>query len=115
MFTEITKKVFFSFLLFFSLLANISFCSEIGEEYFLPEHHWLYARLDKIFAYEDCLVDEDSFELAGFSILYHQKTGMKVARHPLLPGYLVKVYLHSRQGNDGLQGVVDRCKRDENI
>lgn len=98
----------------FLLLGGINGCSE-EERHFLPESHWMYPRLEAIFASEEVLQSVEAFTEAGFTILYHQRSGMKVARHPLLPGHLVKVYLAESQYGGGKQWALTRCEGAESV
>jgi hypothetical protein len=100
-------------ILLFLFLANTGFCGEVLEEYFLPQDHWLCAKLDEVFVSQHVLDGRACMKAAGFTILYNQPSGMKVARHPLLPGYLIKAYYNSQ--NTGMQWAVDRCEGAKNI
>ncbi len=109
------------FFLTFIFLMNIAEVrgSEVRLEeiaaYVLSEEHWLHSNLDRIFSQGDVLENKTTFEEAGFITLYKQPSGMRVAKHSLLPGYLVKVYLRSSPQNLELQWLVDRCLGAENI
>ena len=95
--------------------GSAGFCNEEIEEYFLRQDHWAHTNLDKIFVSLDVLETPDLFSAAGFTTLYNQPSRMKVARHPLLPGYLVKVYLHLDEKDRGVQWAIDRCRGAKNI
>jgi hypothetical protein len=100
-------------------LTNVELPS--GEEgdrirsYFLPDDHWLKAKLDKIFAQPGVLENKTSFKKAGFITLHRQASGMRVASHPLIPGYLVKVFFNSNSRNQDWKWPIARCKGAENI
>ncbi len=64
------------------------------EEFLLPEDHPCKPYMDILFQNRTILKNLDNFELAGFQILYRQtRSKIKVAKHRLMPGYLVKVIL----------------------
>lgn len=83
--------------------------------YLLSDDHWLYANLDKIFSQGDVLKNSKTFKEAGFITLYKQPSGMMVAKHHALPGYLVKVYFYSSPQCLDLQWLMNRCEGAENI
>jgi len=108
------RNPFLGFLLFILFFANSSYADEEIDCYFLPEQHWLSINLDRIFSSGNILKRTSTFEKAGFKILHHQDTGMKVAKHPLLPGYLVKAYTSSHR-TYGMDWAVNRCIGAERI
>lgn len=64
------------------------------EEFILPEDHPCKPYMDILFQNRTVLKNFENFKLAGFQTLYRQKrTKIKVAKHKLIPGYLVKVVL----------------------
>ncbi|MBS0627604.1 MAG: hypothetical protein JSS09_05275, partial [Verrucomicrobia bacterium] len=63
----------------------------------------------------DVLENKASLKASGFTILYNQPSGMQVAKHPLLPGYLIKAYFNSNNEHKGLQWAIDRCLGAKNI
>lgn len=86
-----------------------------GSKYVLPDNHEIKSALDEIFYNPYVLDSAYTFQKAGFTVLHHQGTGMRVASHPLLPGYLIKTYLSSEERNDGIEWIFDRCKGANNI
>lgn len=63
----------------------------------LPLDHPAKAALDKIFTTHLALIDEVAFANAGFETISSKTmSGVRVAKHPAIPGYLVKVYLYTR-------------------
>lgn len=62
----------------------------------LPKKHTLRPILDEIFRSPRVMTNATSFAKAGFiTIDIRHHNHMRVARHPDLPGYLVKVFLNS--------------------
>lgn len=88
--------------------------------YLLPLDHQLKAPLDEIFNHSRAIENEEAFEKAGFITLFKQQISfIRVARHPALKGYLMKVYLDSelrqRRGLPGWVWLAERCKGAEKI
>jgi len=86
----------------------------------LPLKHPLKLSLDSIFLSERASQNEETFANAGFITLYAQPTSfIRVARHPKLDGFLVKLYLdnETRKKNDipGWQWLVNRCIGADNV
>jgi hypothetical protein len=86
----------------------------------LPLNHPLQSLLDQIFQGSRVIQNEASFANAGFITLYHQPfSGIRVARHASLPGYLVKLYLDSDpyeiKGKACWKRLLQRCIGAENI
>lgn len=64
--------------------------------YLLPEKNTIRKFLDKICNEIRIVSSEEALIQAGFEVIYHQdKLGLVVAKHPNLPGYLLKLYLDS--------------------
>lgn len=65
--------------------------------YLLPENnHGIKNFLDRICSQIRILSSTEALEKAGFKIIFQQaKRGLVVAKHPKLPGYLLKMYLDS--------------------
>lgn len=85
--------------------------------YLLSPQHPLKSTLDEIFTRSRAIENNEAFAEAGFETI---SSFMRVARHPLLPGYLVKVFLDSehRLNGDrrkGWERLVDRCEGASNI
>lgn len=102
---------------FFSSSLTVDSENE-NQRFFLPSDHWLRAALDDIFIkYPAALDNQKAFAKAGFITLYRQHNSMMVAKHPSLPGYLVKVYLIAdhKSKEQTLHRFTDRCKGAENI
>lgn len=88
--------------------------------YLLPLDHPMKAPLDLIFSESRALKNRETFINAGFNILFARPMSyICVAKHPLLPGYLLKVYLdnETRQKEDtpGWKWLANRCKAAEKI
>lgn len=65
--------------------------------YLIPNNHPIKKRLDAIFSQSRVLADWDSLMAAGFSALPPQpNTQIIVAKHPDLPGYVIKTYLDTQ-------------------
>lgn len=63
--------------------------------YFLPEKSPLKKILNKIFLNPQVLKNKTTFHAAGFQTVFFRKqtNNLRIAKHPLLPGYLFKLYL----------------------
>jgi len=88
--------------------------------YCIPLDHPLKASLDTIFSQSRAIENEPAFANAGFVTLFAQPISyLRIARHPLLPGYLLKVCLDNetrqKKGIPAWQWLVNRCKGAENI
>lgn len=87
--------------------------------YLLPVTHPIKSTLDAICSPFRILENENMFHSAGFSTLVVQPTSrIRVARHPFIPGYLVKVYLDDYPPNRGLTGwerLINRCIGADNV
>lgn len=88
--------------------------------YLIPLDHPAKPILDMIFHSGRVVENEQTLIDAGFTIVYSmQSSYVKIARHPLLPGYLLKLYLdnETRMKNDrpGWSWLKDRCKGAERI
>lgn len=61
----------------------------------ISSKHPLVPILNGIFQKQRAILDRESMEAAGFDILtpYVSRSFITVARHPLMPGYLMKAYL----------------------
>lgn len=107
-------------------LEKLTYCAipENLKAHFLPQRHALKPVLDGIFTHPGILKNDETFSAAGFEILLIKKAGhtksahWRLARHPLLPGYLFKVYLDNATEmgkNECLKKLGDRCLGAENI
>lgn len=88
---------------------------EAGEdvsEYSLQEDHPFYGVLENIFISSKILDAKENLIDAGFVIIQVREPMFVIASHPLLPGYLVKVHLHSssRSIEDRRKNLICRCK-----
>lgn len=74
--------------------------------YLLPDSHPIKPILDSLFSASRVTLNSTTLRNAGFTILHSRKRSfIKVVNHPLMPGYLFKLYLddelrlkHGRQG-----------------
>jgi hypothetical protein len=92
--------------------------------YLLPKRHPMKQALDFIFAQNKPLANEEAFMRAGFRVLLSKRSSstrnayFHLGQHPLVPGYLFKVYLDSEEGlkkNEGWNKLANRCRGAENI
>lgn len=86
----------------------------------LPLDHHVMPILDQIFSEPRVLKNEQSLRNAGFSIIAIQaKSSMVVARHPLVPGFVFKIYRDSeptgRKGMPGWECLAIRCKNAKKV
>lgn len=86
----------------------------------LPENHPARPILDDIFSEGRVVRDEQSIRQAGFSIIdIRSRTSMVVARHPLVPGYIFKMYRDSvpngREDMPGWECLILRCQNARKI
>jgi len=67
--------------------------------YLLPNRHHLKVVLNKIFSKHDVLKNSKTFREAGFQTLFFRKqtNNLRIASHPLAPGYLFKLYLEDER------------------
>lgn len=77
--------------------------------YLLPEDSPLQKPLAKIFSNPDVLKTPNTFRRAGFTVISERPSGMFVASHPLLDGYLIKAYIESKKIKENWQWAVYRC------
>lgn len=83
--------------------------------FILKDSHWLKERLDEIFTSRDVITDQPSFEASGFVTVCKRPSRMIVAKHKLLPKYLIKTYLLTEKRPTGWKWMVNRCLGAENI
>lgn len=80
----------------------------------LPKDHPTKAAMDEIFAKAGVMRNEKTVREAGFTIFKSQKKSyIRVLKHPLLKGYLLKVYLDTERnipgGSPGWKRLTMRC------
>jgi hypothetical protein len=118
-------KTLFSFLCCFSPLLNAVETSPPYSKslttdpapYFLPIHHSLRPILDSIFSRGNALQNEKTFYEAGFeTVCVKHSSGIRLAKHPLVKGYLFKIYLDSDVHHRGIRDnwskqdcLIQRC------
>lgn len=88
--------------------------------YVIPDYHPMKNALDQIFCTTRASQDETTFAQAGFNtISVRPRSHVRVAGHPLLPGYLVKVNLDSelrrKAKKESWEWFVLRCEGAEKI
>jgi hypothetical protein len=86
----------------------------------LPPNHPGKPALDALFLSGRATKDEAAFQASGFATLFQKsRSFIRVARHPSLPGYLLKVYLDSEQrqkrNRAGWEWLARRCEGAEKI
>lgn len=97
------------------ILPNtLNFFGDRVKKYLLPTGHYLKPLLDQIFIHPNILSNESTLKSAGFSLLFKQSSGMIIASHPLLKGYLIKLYPYS-VNKTNFKWMLDRCEGAENI
>jgi hypothetical protein len=68
------------------------------EKYLIPDDHPIKKKLDRIFSSSRVLQNMETMEAADFICLPPQhQTQMIVAKHPELPGYVLKLYLDKQK------------------
>jgi hypothetical protein len=90
------------------------------KRHILPANHPGKPVLDAIFLSERATKNASTFRASGFITLFRQsRSFIRVARHPSLPGYLLKVYLdseHRQKGKKaGWEWLLRRCEGAEKI
>ncbi len=90
---------------------------QIIKPYLLSLNHPMKSVLDGIFNQSRAIEDDQAFKKAGFQTI---SKFMRVAKHPLLPGYLLKVFLDcehrlNQTKRPGWHRLVDRCEGVMNI
>lgn len=85
------------------------------KDYLIPVNHPAKPVLDALFLQSRVIESEETLLAAGFTILFSQESSfVKVVSHPLLPGYLLKLYLDNetrlKDGRPGWEWLKDRCK-----
>jgi hypothetical protein len=90
------------------------------KQHILPADHPAKPALDAIFLSERATKNASTFRASGFITLFRQsRSFIRVARHPFLPGYLLKVYLDSehrqKRKRAGWEWLLRRCEGAEKI
>lgn len=88
--------------------------------YILPATHPLKSILDTLFPTRDSIYNTQTMKEAGFMILREQRSsGILLATHPRLKGYLIKLYLESQQRHrrafSQQEWLIQRCRGAEKI
>lgn len=117
------KIVFLCIVLLIQCIGQSSFADgyRYGYEdicgYVLPVDHPCSSVLDSFFSCSGILRSEKDLEKKGFIIICRRSSGLIVARHWALPGYLIKLYLKScrKSKEEILERLVNRCRGAENI
>lgn len=66
---------------------------KLVKPWIIPDSHPAKPILDALFTSSRVTASDDTLIAAGFTILYSQpRSFIRVVRHPLLPGYLIKLY-----------------------
>lgn len=124
------KKFMFAFFTAFSLLFSIAFAGcqapnrplktasyvkpqdvdvvvwDTLEPYFLPPEHPMKKKLDRIFSSSRVTASSKALKSAGFIPLEDKEQDLIVAKHPEMPGYLIKLYYdnHDVKDRPGIKG-----------
>ena len=105
--------MFRAFLSLFLLFASGLHSQLDPTPYLLPSDHRLKPVLDKLFADPATAYSAKAFMQAGFQMLVPKRpSGIRVAKHPALKGYLVKIYLKSEVKSNyqkSQQSLIQRC------
>ncbi|MBA3236805.1 MAG: hypothetical protein H0T62_00445 [Parachlamydiaceae bacterium] len=83
--------------------------------YILPKKSHLRKPLDKIFSDPNVINTPETFAEAGFITISQRRSGMIVASHPSIPGFLVKAYIRSLKEKHNWEWAVFRCWGASNI
>lgn len=86
-----------------------------NHRYILSADHWLKTALDGIFTDFDAQKDHKTFKKAGFEIICKRTSDMIVAKHKLLPGYIIKIYLLEDKPEQSWKWMSNRCEGAENV
>lgn len=78
-------------------------------QYLLPDTNPLWQILDSLFSNPKVLDTPKTFSKTGFITISERPSGMFVAKHPDLPGYLVKAYIHSKKIKKDWTWCINRC------
>lgn len=86
----------------------------------IPDNHPMKKKLDLIFSKKRVTLNEQTFHDAGFITKCERpRTFIRVASHPLLPNYLLKVHLDSetrqKYGKPSWRWLVQRCEGADKI
>jgi hypothetical protein len=84
-------------------------------DYILPKKSPLMKPLKRIFSDPNVLNTPETFAKAGFITISERRSGMVVASHPSIPGFLVKAYIRSKKEKPNWEWAVFRCWGVSNI
>ena len=103
-------------LICFTTLNGADLTEDMYRHSLQPEHPF-YAELDRIFASSKTLDTEKGLIKAGFTIIQVRDPLFIIAKHPSLPGHLVKVHLHSspRSIASRWKNIITRCNAAERL
>lgn len=82
----------------------------------IPDSHPMKVKMDALFLNQRVTLNRETYENAGFSLLQHHRSNafITIARHPSMPGYLVKAYmddqLQTKRGFPSWKWLVQRCE-----
>ncbi len=90
------------------------------QPYLVPLNSHIKPILDSIFSNAEILNNEETLASAGFITLFsHLNSYLIIAKHPKLPGFLFKLFLHNEQrqkmGMAGYEWLLRRCQGAENV
>lgn len=79
---------------------------EAVKPYLLPDNNPIKAKLDKIFSTSRVTASSKALKAAGFIPLEDKEQDLIVAKHPEMPGYLIKLYYdnHAIKDRPGIPG-----------
>lgn len=113
------KSLFWKIFVCFICFTNLSQAdlAKDARRHSLTIDHPFHEALDHIFASSKTLDSERDLVKAGFTIIQLRDPMFVIAKHPALPGHLVKVHLHSssRSTESRWKNLVRRCNAAERL
>lgn len=98
LFFKVFTLVFLNLSIFFGLHSN----ETVLEACLLPAYHPLKPQLDYLFSSSRVILSLDTLKKAGFEFSDPRKfTNLVIAKHPLIPGYIFKLYLDAQRHHKG--------------
>lgn len=94
----------------FCLLLALSALNADITNYILPEDHFLQKALATVFCDPQIVASRQSLQMAGFDLFEHDHRGIAIARHPELPGHLVKVFINDVPHELQVQNYIARIE-----
>ena len=113
------KIIFWKMSIFLICFATVG-KADLTEDLYrhsLQVDHPFYEALDRIFTSSTTLDTKEGLVTAGFTIIQLREPMFAIAKHPALPGHLVKVHLHSSSRSRGScwENLIGRCNAAERL